>query len=288
MRMMKKLTVFALVCVTALSLALPVLADVIIEPSDAFYAQHSDECEYQQPRRYIVNTEEGHAYLYVSPVSTLTVKGYPNGEQISISWLYTDKNGDEWGLISHETGWFRMSELTVVYDSVSFLEEHKHEMTEYVKGTYTLEASEEMPIPMWAYPHKMRDSYFYSDDIAAYVQTIYTDAEGVVWGYISYYMGTRNVWVCLSDPYREAKTETATGEDEAPAVSEEVPTVTVGGAKVELKAEPTPADEIPASAGNVKILAIVGALVGVVVLVTAAVTFVLFAAKKRQAKKKAS
>ena len=33
--------------------------------------------------------------------------------------------------------------------------------------------------------------------------TLYTDGNGQRWGYVGYYMGRRNGWVCLDDPLNE-------------------------------------------------------------------------------------
>ncbi len=267
MKTIRTLTALALLVLAMLSCILPVFADVIVEPEDAFYRAHADECVYNRYRTYTVNTEVGHAYVYVSPDSSLTVKGWPNGTEVVISWIYTDKNGDDWGLFS-QGGWFRMADLTVVYDSFSFIEDHREEMTGYTEGSYTLEASEEKPIPMWSYPGKRSDAAFNSDNIAEYISMLYTDGDGVVWGYISYYKSRRNIWVCASDPYGDG---TVTPAD--PALSE-------------WKAEPTPAGEIPMSEGNVKLLLAVGALVCTVVVVTAVVISVRFKKKENTAEEK--
>ncbi len=122
---MKKIVAFALVCLTLLSVGLPVFADVIYEPPNWFFGKHQDECVYNHNRQYVVNTEEGHAYLYYSPETSRTIDGYANGTQWSISHLYTDANGQTWGIILSGEGWFRMDDLTVIYDSFSFVEEHE-------------------------------------------------------------------------------------------------------------------------------------------------------------------
>ncbi len=263
MKRVKRILVLVLLCMTVASLGIPSFADVIVEPKDVFYMTHSDECVYNNYRQYTVNTEHGHAYLYVSPASDMTVSGYPNGANVTVSWLYTDGEGESWGLVSDGGGWFKMSDLTVVYDSFSFLEEHDDEMEEYVQGTYSITASDEAPVPMWNYPGEKCDTFFYHDDVAEYVQRTYTDADGNIWGYIVYYMGQRNIWVCMSDPYGEAVAPTE-------------------AASVELKAEHTPEDDIPMSGENAKILTVVGVLVGGVVIVTAVVIAVMFAEKKKK------
>ncbi len=264
MKTLKISTVSVLVCIMLVSLILPAFADVIVEPADSFYTLHRDECVYNNYRTYIVNTNEGHAYLYVSPDSAITVEGYSNGEKVGISWLYTDKKGEVWGVLSHKSGWFRMSDLSVVYDSFSFSEEHSGEMQKYIAGSYTVEATEEKPVIMWKYPGNRYElpTAFRGGNIAEYVSQTYTDAEGNVWGYIVYYMGHKNIWVCLSDPYGEKVNATADGD-------------------LPLKAEPTPPQDIPLSEGNKNTFITVGALVGGVLLLTAVLITAIFVKKKK-------
>ncbi len=271
MRTTKKIIVSLLACLMLITISLPVFADVIVEHADLFYEMHRDECVYNNYRRYIVNTDKGHAYLYVNPESDKTIKGYSNGEQVVIYWLYTDGDGVAWGN-SNSAGWFRMSDLEVVYDTFSFIEEHKDELQDYVDGTYTVTASAEKQVIMWNYPYSKSDSFFSSDDVAKYVKQTYTDGDGEVWGYIQYYMGRRSVWVCLTDPY---------GEESIGMLDEGKDTT-----QSWLKAEPTPSDKIPMSAGNARILIIVGVLVGGVVLLTGAVIVLLFVVLKRAVKRK--
>ncbi len=282
---LKSLAALVLLSLLLLSAVLPSFADVIIEPEDSFFAQHEDECTYQEFRQYIVNTDAGHTYLYVNPESDRTIKGYPNGEKVAVYWLYTDKDGEVWGLLSHSTGWFRMSELTVVYDSVSFLNEHSHEMKPYVDGSYTIVADESKPVVMWKYPGQRSESSFYDHDVTEYVSETYTDPDGEVWGYIQYYMGMRKVWVCLTDPYGDGGVETdeavTTDLKAEPTDPDGIPTSPVGDGDIVLKADPTPQDKIPMSEGNKRTFIIVGALVGGVVLVTAAVIVVLSGKKSK-------
>ncbi len=265
MKTMKKIFAFVLIITVVISASLPVFADVIIEPLDSFYAAHRDECVYNNYRQYTVNTAEGHAYLYASPESAITVKGYPNGETVTITWIYTDTNGEAWGIESNDSGWFLMSDLTVIYDSYSFIEDHKGEMTEYIDGTYSIETSESQLAVMWNYPGNKSDYFFNYGNIAEYVQSTYTDESGTVWGNIGYYMGSRNVWVCMSDPYNNSS------ENEKEEVSKE------------LKAEPTPDSEIPMSKGNKNTLIAVGALVGALVIATVILIAVMFARKNKKA-----
>ncbi len=280
-----KIFAFALLCTMLLFVALPVCADVIVEPRDDFFDEHQDECVYNNFRQYVVNTDKGYAYLYVDPESNLTIKGYSNGEAVRISWLYTDKSGEVWGVLSYDTGWFRMSDLTVVYDGYSFIEDHGHEFEAYVQGSYNISASEDDPVEIWQYPGKRLGFSYDYNDIGGFISQTYTDEDGIVWGYISYLVGSRNVWICLSGNESDIIEESEVTVDlkAEPTVTDpapnEKPTVTVNGEVIDLKAEPVPHDQIPANPGHYKTLIIVGVLVGGVVVITA-VAIVIYGKKR--------
>ncbi len=290
MKKFRRITALAIILVLIFSLSLPAAADVIIEPLNDFYDLHRDECDYRYDRNYIVNTDEGHAYSYADPEAKTDAKGLPNGEVLRIGWVYTDKSGTEWGayyiaMNYGKTQWIRMSDVTVIYDCFSFLEEYEDEIVKCEYGTYKVEASEEKPVIAWSYPGKKAEWSFSYDDVTVGegISSTYTDENGTLWGYIAYYMGSRNLWICLTDPYaysvESEKAEPPLKEDPTP--EDEIPTVNVDGVSVELKAEPTPIDEIPEADGNTDLLTVIGALVGGVVLVTAVVIALLFGRKAK-------
>ncbi len=151
----------------------------------------------------------------------------------------------------------------------TIIEEHEGELKAYkayVEGFYSIDGSESKPVMMWAYLGKRSDSVLVYNDIDEYVSDSYTDPSGLVWGSIRYFANDHYVWVCLSDPYSEDP-----AHDNADAH-----TTAESRAPVDLKADPTPADEIPMSNGNEKVLKIVGLPVGGMVLVTAGLLIGIF------------
>ncbi len=256
----------ALLGLLILILALPAFADVIVEPNDLFYQTHRDECERVTSRSYLVNSEQGYIYVYKDPQLGTTMKGLSNGERVIVSYLYIDKNGGEWGCGNiSEGGWYRMSELSLCYDSIAFFEEHGDDCVNYKQGSHTLEADMENPIIAWAYPGgELRQKLTWDPSDA--IETAFTDELGNVWGYIAYERGLRDLWICLSDPHSE----------------------TVGGYAAEengisLKAEPLPSSKIPPSRGNIKVYVGIGIAVGCVVIGSACGIFILSRKKKKEA-----
>lgn len=265
MKLLKHILTPILAALMLVALALPVAADVIYEPRDSFYEQHREECTAQFARRYTANSEQGYVYLYRNPESSITVGALSNGEQISLSWAYTAPDGEVWGILTDDSGWVKMSELSLVYDSIAFLEEHKVDCLPYTEGSYTIEANESNRVLTWAYPGGELKAFSFTDpEFIGSVQMTYTDESGNVWGHIGYFRGTRDVWICLSAPY-----------------DTEVGGHAVKDHEVTLKAEPTPSDDLPVSDGNTTVLITVGVLVAAVVLATAAIIAVMFRKKKQ-------
>ena len=223
----------SLLCCAAL-LAPAALADVIWEPEDDFYAAHRDECEYLY-RRYAANGPEGYLTLWKSPGSTAQAANLPNGEVLSCTWLYTAPGGELWGGAEYDGdwGWFKVGETAVVPDYLSFEEAHGSEFVPYDSAfDHAFDGLE--TVTLWTFPGSGEIEYdqcparWFTDNVspADAFQHCYTDGEGRFWGFTGYVMGTRNVWVCLSDP---ANTElpavdeaVMTGPDLVPA-AEEIP-----------------------------------------------------------------
>lgn len=196
--------------------SVPALADVIWEPNDSFYEQHREDCVYNN-RRYTANGKDGAVNVLKEPGSDKVVATVNNGNTFFVSFTYTVKGGAEWGVVEFNpdgsgnlarmdystavSGWIPMADLTVVYDDISFAEDHGSEFKPYT-GNYEEFTSGE-PVVFWSYPGSgivaFEEDAFEMNDFFEFSDT-YTDTDGRLWGLIGYYYGARNVWVCISDP----------------------------------------------------------------------------------------
>lgn len=194
----------------------PALADVIWEPNDSFYHQKSEDCVYNG-RSYTVNGRNGSGTVFKEPGSKQTVAVINNGNVFYVSFTYKDNNGDNWGVVEFNpdgsgnladtdystaiTGWVPMSDLTVVYDYISFAEDHGSQFKPYTGNYDTFKSGG--PVVFWSYPGSgviaWEEAAFEYDDYFEISDT-FTDDENRLWGYVGYYYGARNVWVCISDP----------------------------------------------------------------------------------------
>ena len=221
----KRITALVFTCVILVSLLCGyALADAIFAPEDDFYNSHAGDCEYIN-RDYYANGESGFTELFTKPNGS-SLGFADNGELFHIQFSY--KLGDElWGLAEYsesgnkliarngdvyKTAWMRLSDFTVKFDYISFDELHSSEYKVY-EGDYS-ELSGVTNIVMWTFPNSGESNGTVDqvdEDFA--VGTVYTDIDGVQWGFVSYYYGMKNFWICLSDP-----TNTDKAAKDVPAV----------------------------------------------------------------------
>ena len=203
---MKRTISLILALVFLLALAPAVVADVIIEPSDTFYARHREECQHWQ-RGYLACGPGDSVTVYRSPESAAVAERVKNGDILWISYIYTDENGIGWGYTENYeenwSGWVPMDYLLLKYDSLSFQEEFATRITEE-EGTLEVSGAE---VRFWNYPGSEDATAFAveGDYLPEYYET-FTDDAGRRWGHIGYHMGIRDVWVCLDAPTEDYPT----------------------------------------------------------------------------------
>jgi hypothetical protein len=196
-----------------------VWADVIWEPTDSFYQEHRAACN-QEYRSYIANGEDGYVAMYKSPVSSNKVQLFKNGYEFNFSYSYTDKNGNEWGLVepASASGWVPKEELLLKYDNISFCEEFEDEFQEY-NGEYD-EKLVDAQLTVWNYPNSGEIKFKWTSNSSTInIPYTYTDESGNTWGlYIiqeriqwgsddnkeTSKWNNDNGWVCLNDPNNES------------------------------------------------------------------------------------
>lgn len=192
------------------------LADVIWEPEDSFFAAHAGECEYVNTS-YYSNAESGYMEVFNKPNGS-GIGFADNGQLFYISHVYHDKSGD-WGIIEYseqenrlipanyeldiEVGWIKLADTMEKYNSNSFFLDHDSEISDFSGDASAL--LEQPIIAQWTYPNsgelqEKMDGELIDDDFARCFSASYTDEAGQEWLYSSYYRGSRDFWVCLSDP----------------------------------------------------------------------------------------
>jgi hypothetical protein len=201
---MKKLTLKGLGALACLIMSLlmvkPVNADVIWTPNDDFMNEHYQECE-QLERMYIANGGEGYVEIKKNPKSKETVANVENGTEFYVSFTYKDDKDRVWGVVEYQdsTGWIIMEKLAVIYDDISFMEEHKGDIQAYRGEFDDFDPGEEL-IQFYQYPGSgTPQSAMNLQEERPEFDYAYEDSEGRLWGHVNYYYAHRG-WICLSDP----------------------------------------------------------------------------------------
>ncbi len=175
-------------------------ADVIWTPNDDFFLKHYSECE-RVERSYLANGQVGYITIQKDPLSAEIVERKENGTEFYISFSYIDKKGKEWGVVEFDqkTGWIPMEELTVVYDNISFCDEHEDELQDY-QGEFDDYVPEKEPLVFYEYPGSgSPEGWMEVQQEKPEFSRTYEDSEGRLWGYVGYYFAHRG-WICLCDP----------------------------------------------------------------------------------------
>jgi len=195
---MKKHILALIAVIFLLQLSLVAYADVLIEPENDFYNRHRGQI-LSLGRRFSANGAGGSAAVKKEPGAKNDIAKLQNGEatHISFSCLY---DGDYWGFTFEYSGWIKMEQLLVLYDYVAFAEEHLDEFYAY-SGDYAKIKQTSSAIA-WSWPGADGPVWTFEDLNAEhfFASYAYKDEESREWGFISYLFGSRNIWVCLSDP----------------------------------------------------------------------------------------
>ena len=195
--MMKRVTVILMLCILLLP-PLAAYADVIFEPENDFYEQHRSRIIFLG-RSFAANGDGGSVSVKKDPGARADIARLENGAitYMQYSCLY---DGDFWGFTYEHSGWIKLSQMLVLYDYVAFEEYHFGELYLY-DGDYA-EVKETRAAIAWPWPGSGEPMWVFEDlDAESFrVAYAYRDDEGREWGFVTYLYGSRNIWVCLSDP----------------------------------------------------------------------------------------
>ncbi len=206
--MKRKLLALLTAMLLLATLTTPAFADIIWEPfGNSFYKSHSHECSYHD-RSYLANGEKGYVTVRTAPDSMTEVVNIANGTRFFVVHVWTDEDGTPWGVgypsgMFDSEGWVKLSDMAMIYDYISFEEDHGSEFKEYDgSGDHLTEAY------VYAYPGGVCSSKKMEQGSGDYrftegFKNLYTDENGLRWTFIGYYMGHRDGWVCIDDPLNE-------------------------------------------------------------------------------------
>lgn len=203
--MKRKLLALLTVLLLLVTMVTPAFADVLWAPrGNSFYESHSNECSYHD-RSYLANGEKGYVTVRTAPDSLTEVVNLPNGTRFNVVYTWTEKDGTLWGLgylYGEGEGWVKLSEMAMIYDCISFKEDHGSEFEEYDGSGDDLQEACAFSYPGGVYMTKLKQgggSYTFAEAF----KNLYTDENGLRWTFVGYYYGHIDGWVCIDDPLNE-------------------------------------------------------------------------------------
>ena len=193
---MKKLFCLLLTLALLLCLSTTAFADIIWEPFEGFYADNQEYFTHAGYYAY-ANSPTGEVTLYDKPDGK-QVGTIPNGETVYIQHIYETKGSPAWALFTDET-YALLSDLMNRYDR-EFFDDHPEIATEAPSG-FSVTIPLDTPLLTWTYPGgaSVQSQNYWDEDIMFGLTDYYTDEDGLVWGYMGYWLGHQDMWICLSD-----------------------------------------------------------------------------------------
>jgi len=173
-------------------------ADGIVEPENDFYNQHRDECVYLG--RSFVNAKYNSVSIKNEPDAHDDIGIIKNGETVYLEYSCLF-DGAYWGMSQYRyNGWVKIDQLLVLYDYVAFEEDHFDEFYEY-NGAYD-ELRNAGAAIAWPWPGSGIPLFTIESIDTEHFKAlhVYMDDAGREWGFVPYYYGNGNIWVCLNDP----------------------------------------------------------------------------------------
>ena len=144
-------------------------------------------------RSFYANGADGFVLLKEQPDAEDDIGKIENGRKVTIEGMY-NHDGTYWGFSRQFCGWVLMDELLVIYDRISFEEEHKEEFYEYAGGYEKLKSAGRIVIWTWPCSGEISttwDAKMADDDFA--FDCAYRDEEGREWGRMG------DCWICIDD-----------------------------------------------------------------------------------------
>jgi len=190
-------------------------------PRNTFLERNS--CE-QMNRHFYVNSKDGFIRPRTEPGESGIESNsaeHENGTILFISHTY-DRDGDLWGMIDYSPFsmityvWVAMDQLALVYDYISFADDHKDELYSFRGNMKEVLNAEK--IVLWTWPGSgvyakdfFKSKRYIESHMVARVRSFaqshsywhflqaYSDSQGREWVFIEY-GDFGNAWLCVSDP----------------------------------------------------------------------------------------
>ena len=225
--MKKRFWVLLVICLLVAPVTVA-YANPILVVHDEFIMDHLDIGIEYLGRSFYTNGVNGNVSIKKEPGSSIWIGVLKNGIPVEIDYIY-DYQGATWGFVVYRydddsdpdapqkmiLGWVPLDELLVIYDYISFAEEHEDEIYPYT-GDYELGKSADSAV-LWTWPNSgvnkgtVHWNSLEEDEQENFrIISAYTDEQGREWGFCYGQIYRKNMWICLSDPTNPTLSNSAT------------------------------------------------------------------------------
>ena len=186
---------------------LPAGADVIYEPEDEFYAEHSKDCT-KEEKTWETNAYGGIRMLAEPDSDEIVYEFNEPGIRMWVYYIYHNPKGGEWAYTEYYhdgnfyKGWLPTNLLWRSYSTESFLRDYGGDITEEQNLVNGENGEDTVYFYLWpgstiAEKVEFTDGGLQNEPVGTYLA--YTDEKGRKWGYVDYWYGHYG-WICLETP----------------------------------------------------------------------------------------
>ena len=209
---MKRIFTAILALILVLGLSQTAFADMIYEPRDNFIQSHQEDCRSTYYWHRYKASGDANVPVQYMPEDDEVIAMLAPDEVFSSNTTYTAPDGTIWyyyGSASMDAGWVSGDYVTRLYDSDLFLENYARDI---VHSQETLNVYELEQIVFYYYPNgeqmavqplTFAKSDASPEEAVISFDTLYKDDAGRIWGYVGYFYGPQNAWICISEPTLE-------------------------------------------------------------------------------------
>ena len=132
--MKRKLLALLTTLLLLATMVTPAFADVLWMPrGNNFFETH--DCAVHN-RSYLANGGDGYVTVRIAPDALTQVVNLANGTRFFVVYTWEDEDGSLWGLGYpsgqwEQEGWVHLADMALIYDYISFDEDHSHEYQKY-------------------------------------------------------------------------------------------------------------------------------------------------------------
>lgn len=174
----------------------------VIVPKDDFYNEHSANC-YYSGRQFYAAAPDGKLGIYEDPRKAEPKAYVDNGTLFTILVTFNDYDIDpdlDWGCFDtgKNSGWVKMSEMELKYDSQQFREDYAEKISAY--SEYVEFKADKLVLYTYPCSGEVKENYMLPYGTYTISRNpSYVDSQNRMWIYVGYLNSQGDGWFCYND-----------------------------------------------------------------------------------------